>query len=160
MRLLLSSLLAAVVCSASPAFSQMEAPHHTAAASVPLRLTFSVPANRPPASTRQLLAQTGAGILSGAVGAAVGVLAVTLVSSGTERTEALPFAAMAGSLAGMPVGIHYAGRRQGTRGNPLATGAGILGGVALSGMVGNYVVAGIAGSAGGTFGYSLTRRAR
>lgn len=142
---------------------------------VPITFSITLPASRPALTTRGLLLQAGAGTLAGIAAGTVVALPMAMASWGRGPVNETLFGVLVGGayLGGTVAGIHYAGRAQGMTGNPLATTAGIFGGLVLAGAAMQpfiddegevtgpapmlvFVLPGV----GGTAGYALTRRAR
>jgi hypothetical protein len=173
-RLFRSILLAGVLALSLPAAATAQSHGLAALEQSPVRLSVTLPLERPGVNTRGLLAQTGAGIVGGLAGMGAVGIPLMLAAWGNSVNEAVGITLLGGAyFTGTVAGIHYAGRAQGMRGNPWATAGGILGGLVLAGAAmqpfiddeGNVegpapLLAFVAPSMGGTAGYAMTRSAR
>jgi hypothetical protein len=166
-------LLVALLCAAtsSPLIAQAGVTTRT----IPITLSLTVPLGQPPEVTAGSFATQAA---FGALGGIAGVLVVGLpfmVSGREQPPNDSPLMWLLGGayVGGIVAGVHYAGHRQGMRGNPWGTGGGVLAGFTLAGaLMQPFVddegeltgpaplIALILPGVGGAVGYTLTRRAR
>ena len=174
MRVLRQILLILLLCSCASTAAVAQATGHRSFAQVPITLSVTLTGGKPVLSVQGLVLQTGAGMLGGIAGMVVAGVPLMLASWDSSAEEGLMLTLIGGAyVAGTTAGIHYAGRRQGMSGNPWATAAGTLGGLAVSGAMmqpfiddeGNAdgpapALVFILPSVGGTSGYALTRRSR
>jgi hypothetical protein len=176
MRCRILPLLLAALCLAQPAAASAQAAPRSLLERVPVSLHVKVPLQRPALSTSGVLSQVGMGMLGGfAVSTAV-MLPIAMAGwdgSGPSDAVILGLAGPA-FVGGTMAGIHWAGRRQGMRGNPWATAGGVLVGLTVAGAAmqpfisedgeevggpGPLLVF-LLPAAGGTVGYALTRGTR